>query len=174
MYHSHHNGKLNRYKIRRRIYLISGSSFLEVKHKIKKGITLKKRIPAENMFGKFTLKEMAFIEKHTPYAAIELIPTLTSSYNRLTLISTTQEEKCTFDIGLTYCLNGSSVSMSNIVVGEIKRKEKNGESVIYKTLRDAHIYPTRFSKYCIGMAVMYPGIKYNTFKRTINTIRKIA
>lgn len=174
MYLSHHNGRLNRYKIRRRKYLVSGFSYLEVKHKINKGITLKKRIPVENMEGILKLEEMSFIEKHTPYPAKDLIPTLTNSFERLTLVNMTHEEKCTFDIGLAFYFNGSSVIYDKIVVGEIKRKAKNEESVIQKTLRDARIYSTRFSKYCIGMAVLTPGIKYNNFKKTTNTIGKIT
>lgn len=137
-------------------------------------MTLKKRIPVENMEGILKMEEMSFIEKHTPYPAKDLIPTLTNSFERLTLVNMTHEEKCTFDIGLTFYFNGSKVIFDNIVVGEIKRKTKNGESVIQKTFRDARIYPTRFSKYCIGMVVLHPGIKYNTFKKTINNIRKIA
>ena len=44
MYTKHHNGNLNRYKIRRRSYLSSGISFMEIKFKNNKGRTNKKRI----------------------------------------------------------------------------------------------------------------------------------
>ena len=44
MYIAHHNGKLNRYKIRRRSYVSSGISFLEVKFSNNKGRTIKRRV----------------------------------------------------------------------------------------------------------------------------------
>ncbi|NJN28808.1 MAG: VTC domain-containing protein [Cyclobacteriaceae bacterium] len=44
MYVAHHNGKLNRYKIRRRSYMVNDVSFLEVKFKNNKGRTIKNRI----------------------------------------------------------------------------------------------------------------------------------
>ena len=54
MYASHHNGKLNRFKIRRRSYVASRISFLEIKFKSNKGRTIKKRIPADFNNLKFT------------------------------------------------------------------------------------------------------------------------
>ena len=42
MFNAHHNGKLNRYKVRKRKYDISGKSFLEVKFTNNKGRTIKK------------------------------------------------------------------------------------------------------------------------------------
>ena len=43
MFHNHHNGKLNRYKIRFRDYVNTKNSFLEVKFKTNKGETIKYR-----------------------------------------------------------------------------------------------------------------------------------
>ncbi|MDA3822817.1 MAG: VTC domain-containing protein, partial [Bacteroidales bacterium] len=47
MYQNHHNGRLNRYKVRVRKYLTSDVSFLEVKFKNNKRETIKKRIRPE-------------------------------------------------------------------------------------------------------------------------------
>ena len=43
MYIKHHNRKLNRHKIRRRIYLTSGDDFFEIKFKTNKRRTVKKQ-----------------------------------------------------------------------------------------------------------------------------------
>jgi len=48
MYNMHHNGKLNRVKVRTRSYVNSGISFLEIKKKNNKGKTTKNRILIEN------------------------------------------------------------------------------------------------------------------------------
>ena len=44
LYHDHHNGKLNRYKVRRRRYIDTDTEFLEVKLKNNKKRTIKSRI----------------------------------------------------------------------------------------------------------------------------------
>ena len=49
MYIAHHDRKLNRQKLRARIYVDSGIAFCEVKNKNNKGRTKKKRIPATSM-----------------------------------------------------------------------------------------------------------------------------
>ena len=43
MYNVHHQGKMNRYKVRHREYVDSGISFFEIKFKSNKGKTVKKR-----------------------------------------------------------------------------------------------------------------------------------
>lgn len=60
MFLEHHNGKLNRYKVRRRSYVSSEICFLEMKFKNNKGRTIKKRISSG--FGNimFTEKENEF------------------------------------------------------------------------------------------------------------------
>lgn len=66
---------------------------------------------------------------------IELLSDCLSGFDRLILVNLTHLERCTFDIGLAFYFNGSSVIYDNLVVGEIKRKAKNEESVIQKSLR---------------------------------------
>ena len=47
----HHNGKLDRYKVRKRMYVDTGVAYLEVKHKTNKGKTKKKRIETQSSLG---------------------------------------------------------------------------------------------------------------------------
>ena len=42
-YTTHHNGKLDRFKVRKRMYVDTGVAYLEVKHKTNKGKTKKKK-----------------------------------------------------------------------------------------------------------------------------------
>lgn len=44
LYHKHHNQRLNRNKIRKRIYVDNGASYFEIKYKNNKNRTIKDRI----------------------------------------------------------------------------------------------------------------------------------
>ena len=49
LYNNHHNGRLNRYKVRRRRYVDTDTEFLEVKLKNNKKRTIKNRIKLANL-----------------------------------------------------------------------------------------------------------------------------
>ena len=63
MFHNHHNGKLNRYKIRFRDYINTKNSFLEVKFKTNKGETIKSRQEIMYKSREFNLGNNKFIEE---------------------------------------------------------------------------------------------------------------
>jgi len=60
LYTKHHNGQLNRYKIRHRTYQETGDGFLEVKFKTNKGRTIKRRIETNNTERKLKKKKIKF------------------------------------------------------------------------------------------------------------------
>ena len=76
MFAAHHKGKLNRYKVRRRSYVSSGISFLEVKFKSNKGRTIKKRITSDFGAVEFTETEKDFLSNQIPFNPCELQVTL--------------------------------------------------------------------------------------------------
>lgn len=173
MYISHHNGKLNRYKVRRRSYLNSGISFLEIKKKNNKGRTIKERIPADHTESSFTVQENEFISTHTPFSCEDLTPSLINSFLRMTLVNKNFKERCTIDTGLSYGEADKSIKIENLVIIEIKRDGKGGYSPLETALRDIRVRPSGFSKYCIGRSVTEPGLKKNAFKRKIRRIEKM-
>ena len=61
-YHQHHNGKRNRFKIRKREYVESQLSFLEYKEKTNKGRTIKSRIKLGSIAESMDEKDNAFID----------------------------------------------------------------------------------------------------------------
>ena len=67
MFHNHHNGKLNRYKIRFRDYNNTKNSFLEVKFKTNKGETIKSRQEIAYKSREFNLENNKFIGENSPY-----------------------------------------------------------------------------------------------------------
>jgi hypothetical protein len=88
MYHIHHNGKLNRHKIRLRKYIYSKQKFLEVKRKNNKGETIKNRIPKSPKTDAIgSSDDLVFLNHYTPYNLAELTPVLGNRFIRLTLVN---------------------------------------------------------------------------------------
>ncbi len=175
MYLNHHRGKLNRYKIRRRSYELSGVSFLEVKFKSNKGRTIKERIKAPYDAPCFSGAETKFITEHTPYLSSELNASLLSGFHRLMLVSRTMDERCTIDHALVFSSEGVEVQLSDLVVVEVKT-EGRAKSAIVGAMKRQRIKSSGFSKYCIGRSVTSQSLKNNAFKlkhrlieKTINT-----
>ena len=59
-YLAHHNGRLNRFKIRKRTYVESASSYLEVKFKDNRGRTTKTRMVAMYNASSWVMRRLAF------------------------------------------------------------------------------------------------------------------
>ena len=62
-YLDHHNGRVNRNKIRFREYVGSSLTFLEIKRKNNKGRTIKKRIKVDEITYQLTLEQKKYINK---------------------------------------------------------------------------------------------------------------
>ena len=99
MYTDHHNGKLNRFKIRQREYVESNIRFVEVKYKSNKGRVIKDRI--EKSY-KDQVAFKGFINSHTPYDPNALSVILTNRFNRLTLVNLKLQERVTLDFNLSF------------------------------------------------------------------------
>jgi len=173
MFTAHHNGKLNRYKIRRRSYVLSGISFLEVKFKNNKGRTIKKRIQTD--FGKdgFNDTENAFIWDITPFTADDLSPSLNNSFSRITLVNKNFSERCTIDFNLNFKSGYKQMMLNNLIIAEIKAEGSPSASPLARALRNKRIKSSGFSKYCIGKAITDASVKRNAFKHKIRMIEKI-
>ena len=87
MYGAHQNGKLNRYKVRKREYVISNQHFLEVKFKNNKGRTIKNRVSRENELSHFSDSESSFLENYTPFESSDLELKMHNNFSRITRIT---------------------------------------------------------------------------------------
>lgn len=172
MFVEHHNGKLNRYKIRRRSYVSSGISFLEVKFKNNKGRTIKKRIPSDIGNTLLTAKEMQFLEKKVPFHIGDIKPSLMNNFSRLTLVNKNFKERCTIDLNLQFEIADKLITLENLVIVEIKSDGKSANSPLALALRDQRIKTSGFSKYCVGRTVTDVSLKRNAFKSKIRSIDK--
>jgi hypothetical protein len=172
MFTEHHNGKLNRYKVRRRSYVSSGISFLEIKFKNNKGRTIKKRISSEFGNTTFTTQEREFLSRHIPFNPNELHPTLINNFSRLTLVNKNFKERCTIDLNLRFEIANKTAALSDLVIVEIKSDGKIDNSPLAKALFDLRIKPSGFSKYCVGRTLTNGALKRNAFKGKIRRIEK--
>jgi hypothetical protein len=173
MYLMHHNGRLNRYKIRIREYRDSHEFFFEIKFKDNHRVTAKKRIGIGPNRDYNTPEIREFISKYTDYTPEMLQPALYSSFERITLASDAIRERITIDLNPTWRFGDQRISLSNIAIIEVKSAKPSSGSGFGHLLREARVMPRRLSKYCTGMAMLYPEIKHNRFKAKLLHLEKL-
>jgi hypothetical protein len=170
MFTDHHNGKLNRYKIRLREYVESNLEFLEIKFKDNKGKTFKKRIESQNLQSK---PAHQLIKEFTPYDPAMLDRKITTLFNRCTLVDNRLTSRITIDFNLRFAADKHNVKLDRLVIIEIKQDKQSTHSNIYSLLKEKAIRPCSISKYCLGLTMMNSLPKSNVFKETIRKINKI-
>jgi hypothetical protein len=171
-YRQHHNGKRNRFKIRKREYVESQLSFLEYKEKTNKGRTIKSRIKLGGIAESIDEKENAFIDERT-HEHREYEPKLWNSFGRITLVDTRAGERLTIDTDITFQFGDRSAGIPELVIIEVKRDEQSGASEVLRQLKHQLVRPESMSKYCLGVALLYPEMKSNNFKQKLLKIEKI-
>ena len=171
-YLSHHNGKLNRFKVRKRCYMNSGTCFLEVKFKDNKGKMKKTRITSASGSEVLTAAELAFISEQTGGNFPDLSVRMENSFNRITLVNRNFSERCTLDFNLSFRNHLAEKTIHDLVIAELKHNRYKSASAMSFAMKNQHIFESSFSKYCIGRALVQPGMKRNKFKPTLLRIDK--
>lgn len=171
LYHQHHSGKLNRYKIRKRSYVDSGISFLEVKFKNNKGRTVKDRIK-DSTGGELGEKSLTFLNKELPFDPAQLVPVLWVNYGRITLVSKKSAERVTIDTGLEFVKGDKKIGMQEMVIAEVKQESRKASAIV-EVLKKYRIHEGGISKYCLAAALICDGVKINNFKEKIHQIKKL-
>jgi hypothetical protein len=168
----HHNGKLNRYKIRMRKYLVSDICFLEVKKKNNLGVTNKTRKQIKDFETILSSDSKEFIY-NSQINDLLLEPALYNNFNRITLVNKNYPERVTIDTNLSFKSADKEKIFDNLVVIEIKQEGKRLNTVMNKALKLMSILPTNFSKYCLGITNTFDNIKSNRFKEINLKINKL-
>ena len=174
MYCQHQYNHANRQKIRFRTYCISGLQFMEVKTKNNHGRTKKKRIEVKDMNVNESQKR-DFLSQTLHYSVDSLQPALNNHFRRITLVNKAKTERLTIDSQLSFhnLVNDERKDMGNLVVIELKR-DGRVPSPVLQMLRQLHIHPHGFSKYCMGSALTNPQLPCNRFKSKLIEIKKIV
>ncbi len=169
MYHHHHNGKQNRYKIRIRTYEDTEEVFAEVKFKNNKGKVFKKR---HQLIDKndSTKEIKQFINEHSPYDPELLEEKLQVRYQRITLIHKKINERITLDFNLCFSSEFGIKKIPSAVIVEVKQKRPFADSDFISILKLRNFHSVNFSKYCIGAALLEDNLKKNNFKFRISEL----
>jgi hypothetical protein len=172
LYHVHRQGKLNRYKIRFRKYCDSDLCFFEIKFKNNKGRTIKWR--KVHTGGLHVLDETAeiLIKKKTPVDPAMMKPVIEIRYDRMTLVNRDLTERITVDTGLTFCSGDQVITIPGLCIAEVK-EEKNGHGGFPCLMHRLKVQPMSVSKFCMGIILLHPEIRRNTFKPKLLRIQKI-
>ena len=173
LYQRHHAGARNRYKVRAREYEDSKHAFLEVKHKTHKNRTVKSRIQTPELVTELNQRSASFLQERCPYQVDELLPCLWNKYMRITLVNKTQKERVTLDLDLRFAWQAQQVTLPGVVVAEVKQAGLAHTSDFMRLMRENHIRSTGFSKYCVGVSLLYPTVKHNNFKAKQRLVAKL-
>jgi len=174
LYHRHHAGMLNRYKVRAREYVDSHLAFLEVKHKTNKGRTIKSRLQTPELADEIGMETAAFLHNTFPFDPTQLEPKLWVAYDRITLVSELRQERVTIDLNLAFSWAAETVSLPPLVIVEVKQDGFSTQSAMIQLLRQNRVRPLGLSKYCLGVSLLYPAIKHNNFKPKLRLVQKLA
>ena len=173
MYREHQHGHAGRQKLRFRTYVSSGLQFMEIKTKNNHGRTKKKRIEVSDMNIGDDAKH-DFIVQHLHFDTDTLHPHMHNFFHRITLVNRAKTERLTIDTELEFnnMLTGQAKNMGQLVIIELKR---DGQvfSPVLEMLRQLHIHPHGFSKYCMGAAMTNPELPVNRFKQKLRDVEKI-
>ncbi len=180
-YNQHQSKKKNRTKIRTRHYTDSGDlAFFEYKQK-ENGITKKFRyqFPSDE-HGTMTKGKKRFFDGvwqslyNTPTP--EISPAIRTKYNRMTLVSTSWEERLTIDFHVQVQNlrdpKAKEITLKNLVIVESKSLSRTCKSLDIIRSHDI-AQATSCSKYSLG--VIYSGLaeKWSTFQETMDKIAEI-
>lgn len=171
-YRRHHSGKKNRYKIRKRKYVESNLTFLEVKFKTNKDRTIKDRTKLQSIDETLLQSELDFIENET-HLDLNFEPKLWNSFHRITFVSLEIPERITIDLDLKFKNNEREIFWQSVVIAEVKQERQNRHSPFMMALKKRLIRQESVSKYSLGAAMLYPELKSNSFKSKILKLKKL-
>ena len=175
-YHAHHNGKLNRYKVRKRRYVDTDTEYLEVKLKNNKKRTIKTRIKLNGSPNEY-INCNNFMQQQMGEQAKNIDITQQGGYRRIALANEEKAERLTLDFDLWYQSRrgNNEVKLPHFFIAELKQSTLDRESPFYRLMREMSVRPKGFSKYCMGVALTHTQpIKKNRFKANILRLQKGA
>jgi len=174
-YNQHIRGEYERHKIRYRKYEVTGISFLEVKKKTNKRRTIKWRIENNLLADSFDDQAGVFIEKHSNINSLQLKPVIENRFTRATFMSIETKERITIDYDISFrdLSSGRIIEIPFLAVAELKKESYSQFSNFTGIIKHFNIYPKRFSKYCVGSAILNDKLKRNILKQKLLLLNRI-
>lgn len=168
----HNRGRRPRHKIRIRHYLDRKLTFLEVKKKTNTDRTVKARKQIAFRQEKLGTTELEFINEHNPIAANDLIPSLRTDFQRVTLLGLESMERVTFDLDLCFSKAANDANLPGVVIAEIKQDRFRSRSPVMLALRKGRVSPISISKYCTAATLLLPSIRMHRYSAKVRSLRK--
>ncbi|MCL6423271.1 polyphosphate polymerase domain-containing protein [Brachybacterium sp. JHP9] len=177
-----------RFKIRRRDYVDTGASYLEVKTPTGRGETSKQRIeipsrlPADRPLagGQLAFVQERLIDAGCTPPTLPLVPILGTTYDRSTLLVESEGSRLTIDAELTWQDLRQDLrtdragpparrrALSGLVVVETKAGTQPGRADRW-LWSHAH-RPLRLSKYSTGLALLDEALPRNRWHQTLGAV----
>jgi hypothetical protein len=173
-YDFYHHARLkrpNRFKIRYRKYKINDLEYFEIKQKVRGTSTLKYRTTLDQAIDP-TQQISAFLETHNLKVG-DYNTTLKVDYNRICLVSKTENERITIDTNLRITDFTNEMSFDGMAIVEVKSNKIYSKNNITNTLKELGYQAISCSKYCIGLAFVNPSLSKSGFAPQLRTIREI-
>jgi hypothetical protein len=173
LYHAHVNERAERYKVRSREYLDTRVSYLEVKQKTRKARTIKQRIPTERPVEQMTPELESWLRSVSALEGGELEPKLWNTFRRLTLVGKRGCERVTLDVDLVFAAGDQVVALEGVVIAEVKMETSERDSAFVEQMRAQRIRALGFSKYAMGVSMLYEQVKKNALKSKLLWVEKV-
>lgn len=159
-----------RAKVRTRSYLDPGGTFLEVKARHGRGLTVKHRLSYRTADRRrLTPRGLEFLQAIPAVASLagRLQPTLTTRYRRTTLLGPDALSRITIDAGLECAVpTGDRVCLDEVVL--IETKTDGHPSAFDRRLWASGHRPVKVSKYGTGLAALDPSLPANRWHRVLS------
>ena len=167
-YFDHHQGRRKRCKVRVRHYLDARFSYLEVKLKDARDVTVKRRLDVPFLSEGLDDRARAFVDtchrdQYGEGLDMSLEPVVAMEYRRITLVAKAGGERMTIDTDLTFGTDrGEPVLSPGMFI--LETKSARGYGVADAILRGLHLRATAsVSKYCVAMAALGDVSRRNRF-----------
>ncbi|MFV0359818.1 VTC domain-containing protein, partial [Tropicimonas sp.] len=145
-YYDHHQGRRKRCKVRVRDYVDAGFSYLEVKLKDRRSVTVKKRLRLDAPLRELDQRCMDFVETcHRDLYGTRfgrpLSPVIGMQYERMTLVAREGGERMTIDTRLRFATGHQARDVGDDMF-IVETKSARGNGIADKIMRRFHLQPT--------------------------------
>lgn len=177
-YYGAARGRRRRFKVRSRTYVDSGGSYLEVKTRGGRAVTVKDRVPVHG--DVLDSDAVAYASEllagagipDAPRLADALVPVLVTRYRRATLLLPATEahdaSRGTIDTELAWISHdGRMLRLPASVIVETKSGQRAG--ALDRALWRQRHRPATVSKYGTGMAALHPTLPSNKWRSALTT-----
>jgi len=169
----HDRGRRPRYKVRVRHYVDRKLSYLEIKKKTNANRTQKVRREIPFLRDHLTGEDRQLADERSNLPGADLIPTLWTDFDRITLVGLRTKERVTVDLSLRFEGRGKSAGFPQLAVVEVKQARFSPRSPIMLALRGIGARPLAMSKYCTAATMLLPCVSMRRYRSRVRAIGRM-